>query len=200
MTFIASLLRGAAYEWYMHYETRTGCPGDWTTLRQALLERFGTSIRAEKARAGLYQLRQDKMSVLQYADAFESFLAQIGDYDELQYLVHFIFGLRPEIMRLVYIQQPESILAARNMAEKLELTHQVTALHQTRTKKSKMSKAQRKGTQKWWSGRRIQQKTCSISTQRQKKKTVHSHIAGCKSAQSGAREVSCLDGHGPAAV
>ena len=28
LTFIVSLLRGAAYEWYMHYETRTGCPGD----------------------------------------------------------------------------------------------------------------------------------------------------------------------------
>ena len=103
----------------MHYETRTGCPGDWTTLRQAMLERFGSSIRAEKARAGIYQLRQDKMTVLQYADAFESFLAQMGDYDESQYLVHFIFGLRPEISRLVYIQQPASILAAKNMAERL---------------------------------------------------------------------------------
>ena len=71
LTFIVSLLRGAAYDWYHHYETRTGCPGDWTTLRQALLQRFGTSIRAEKARAGLYQLRQDNMTVLQYADAFE---------------------------------------------------------------------------------------------------------------------------------
>ena len=121
MTFVVSLLRGAAYDWYRHYETRTGCPGDWTTLRRAMLERFGTSIRAEKARASLYQLKQDKMTVLQYADAFESYLAQLGDYDESYYLVHFIFGLRPEIMRGVYIQQPESLLAAKNMAEKLEL-------------------------------------------------------------------------------
>ena len=49
LTCIVSLLRGAAYEWYLHYETRTGCPGDWTTLRRAMLERFGTSIRAKKA-------------------------------------------------------------------------------------------------------------------------------------------------------
>ena len=95
MTFVVSLLRGAAYDWYRHYETRTGCPGDWTTLRRAMLERFGTSIRAEKARAGIYQLRQGNMTVLQYADTFESYLAQIDDYDEAQYLVHFIFGLRP---------------------------------------------------------------------------------------------------------
>ena len=33
LTFVVSLLRGAAYEWYMHFETRTGCLGDWTTLR-----------------------------------------------------------------------------------------------------------------------------------------------------------------------
>ena len=104
LTFVVSLLRGAAYEWYMQYETRTGCPGDWTTLRQAMLKRFGSSIRVEKARAGIYQLRQDKMSVLQYAEAFESFLARIEDFDESQYLVQFIFGLRPEISRLVYLQ------------------------------------------------------------------------------------------------
>ena len=103
LTFIVSLLRGAAYEWYLQYETRTRCPGDWTTLRQAMLERFGSSIRVEKARAGIYQLRQDKMTVLQYVDAFESFLAQIEDFDESQYLIQFIFGLRPEISRLVYL-------------------------------------------------------------------------------------------------
>ena len=121
MTFVVSLLRGAAYDWYRHYETRTGCPGDWTTLRRAMLERFGTSIRAEKARAGIYRLRQGNMTVLQYSDAFESYLAQIDDYDEAQYLVHFIFGLRPEIMRLVYMQQPASLLAAKIMAEKTRI-------------------------------------------------------------------------------
>ena len=41
-----------------------------------MLERFGTSIRAEKARAGIYRLRQGNMIVLQYSDAFESYLAQ----------------------------------------------------------------------------------------------------------------------------
>ena len=63
-----------------------------------MLERFGTSIHVEKARASLYRLKQDKMSVLQYAATFESYLAQIDNYDESYYLVHFIFGLRPEIM------------------------------------------------------------------------------------------------------
>ena len=138
---MVSLLRGAAYEWYSHVETRTGCPGDWTTLRHAMLERFGSSIRAEKARAGLRQLKQDKMTVLQYADAFESYLAQLGEYDESYYLTHFIFGLRPEVLRGVYIQQPKSLLAAKNMAKKLELTHLMTSEHQKHAKKKKTNKA-----------------------------------------------------------
>ena len=170
LTFVVSLLRGAAYEWYVHYETRIGCPGDWTTLRIAMLERFGSSIRAEKARAGLRQLKQDNMTVLQYANAFESYLARLGEYDESYYLTHFIFGLRPEVMRGVYIQQPESLLAAKNMAEKLELTHLMTSEHQKHTRKEKTNKAaQHRGTQERRSGRRrqsvqdrAQKKTCRV--------------------------------------
>ena len=168
LTFVVSLLRGAAYDWYRHFETRTGCPGDWTTLRHAVLDRFGTSIRAEKARAGIYRLRQDKMTVLEYADKFESCLAQIDDYDEAQYLVHFIFGLRPEIMRLVYVEQPATLLAAKTMAEKLELTHLATAEPYPRTRKQKTSKARHSGTQERRSGGRHQSKTCK-SVQLQKK-------------------------------
>ena len=173
MTFIVSLLRGAAYEWYQHYETRTGCPGDWTTLRQAILERFGSSIRAEKARGRLYQLRQDKMTVLQYADAFESCLAQIEDYDESYYLVHFIFGLRPKIMRGVYLQQPASILVAKEMAERLELTHQTIASHQRHTKVKKTTKtAQHSGTQEWRIGRRLRDQQKTFSSVMQKRHVV----------------------------
>ena len=200
MTFVVSLLRGAAYDWYRHYETRTGCPGDWTTLRRAMLERFGTSIRAEKARAGLYQLKQDKMTVLQYADAFESYLAQLGDYDESYYLVHFIFGLRPEIMRGVYIQQPESLLAAKNMAEKLELTHHLTVGHPMHTKKKKTSKAQHRDTQERRSGGQFQTKTCKPVLRQKKMTTVPAQYRGCRYAQLGATKASCPDIHGPAAV
>ena len=202
LTFIVSLLRGVAYDWYQYYETRTGCPGDWTTLRRAMLERFGTSIRVEKARAGLYQLKQDKMTVLQYAAAFESFLAQLGDYDESYYLVHFIFGLRPEIMRGVYIQQPDSLLAAKNMAERLELTHHLTVGHPMRTKKQKTSKTQHRGTQERRSSGHNQQKTHRpVQRQRQRRTTVSAQYRGCVSARTGAFvEASCPEVHGPAAV
>ena len=53
LTYVVSLLRGAAFEWYSLMEMRTRCPSDWTTLRHAMLERFGSSIRAKKARVAL---------------------------------------------------------------------------------------------------------------------------------------------------
>ena len=53
LTYVVSLLRGVAFEWYSQYETRTGCPGNCTMLRQAMLERFGLSVRVENARAAL---------------------------------------------------------------------------------------------------------------------------------------------------
>ena len=71
LTYVVSLLRGAAIEWYNSMEMRIGCPGDWTTLRHAMLEHFGSSIRAGKARAALLQMTQGKVTVLEYFDAFE---------------------------------------------------------------------------------------------------------------------------------
>ena len=82
LTYIVSLLRGVAFEWYTLMETRTGCPGDWTTMRQAMLERFGSSIHAKKACAAVLQMTQGKMTTLECFDAFESYLAQVEDYGE----------------------------------------------------------------------------------------------------------------------
>ena len=101
-------------------------------LRQAMLKRFGSSIRVEKARAGIYQLRQDKMSVLQYASAFESLF---GSNREIlmshNTSVQLYFWTPSRNNRgLVYLQQPTSILAAKGLWQReLELTHQATAIH-----------------------------------------------------------------------
>ena len=65
LTYIVSLLRGAAFEWYSSFETRIGCPGHWATLYQAMLEQFGSLIRAIKVCVALLQLMRDKMTVLQ---------------------------------------------------------------------------------------------------------------------------------------
>ena len=48
------------------------------------------------------QLTQDKMTVLEYFDAFESYLAQIENYDESFYMTKFIFGLHPFVLTHVF--------------------------------------------------------------------------------------------------
>ena len=204
LTYVVSLLRGAAIEWYTLMETRTGCPGDWTMLRHAMLERFGSSIRAGKARAALLQMTQGKMPVLEYFDAFESYLAQLDDYDESFFLAKFILGLRPSILTQVIVQHPATLLEAKGIAEELELTQSMVKVHQREKKTAKT--AQHRGTQERQSGRlrqsvqRIQMKTCRNKIRDRYQKTDSFRDRGCVSAHIGAREVSCPDGHGPAAV
>ena len=209
LTYVVSLLRGAAFEWYTSMETRTGCPGDWTTLRHAMLERFGSSVRAGKARAALLQMTQGKMTVLEYFGAFESYLAQIDDYDESFFLAKFILGLRPSLLTQVLMQHPVTLLEAKGIAEELELTHSMVKAHQKQKKTTKIS--QHSGTQERRSGRLFQsvqsrvqrigqRKTCSFRNGNQRQTTDSFRYGGCLSAHRGAREVSCLDGHGPAAV
>ena len=67
-----------------------------------MLKRFGSSIHAKKERATLLQMTKDKLTVLQYADTFESNLAQLEDHNESLYLSKFIFGLRPAILAKVF--------------------------------------------------------------------------------------------------
>ena len=134
LTYIVSLLRGPAIEWFSSMETHTGCSGDWTTLRQAMLERFGSSICAKKARAALLQMTQGKMTVLEYFDAFESYLPQLEDYDVSFFVTKFIFGLCPSILTQVFVQHPATLLEAKGIAEDLELTQSMVKAHQTEKK------------------------------------------------------------------
>ena len=154
LTYVVSLPRGAAFEWYTSMEACTGCPGDWTTLCHAMLDRFGSSIRAKKARPALLQMMQGKMTVLQYFDAFESCLAQIEDYDESFFVTKFIFGLRPLILVQVFVQHPATLLEAKGIAEELELTQSMVKEHHTVKKTTKT--AQHRGTQERRFGRLFQ--------------------------------------------
>ena len=80
-----------------------------------MLECFGSSVRAEKACAALPQMTQGNMTILQYADAFESSLAQLEDYDESLFLTKFIFGLCPTILTEVFVQRPTTLLEAKGL-------------------------------------------------------------------------------------
>ena len=77
------------------------------------------------------------MTVLQYFDAFESYLAQLEDYDELFFVAKFIFGLRPLILAQLFAQHPATLLEAKVLAEDLERTQSMVKAHQTEKRRSK---------------------------------------------------------------
>ena len=81
-------------------------------------------------------MTQGKMNVLQYADAFESYLVQLEDYNESFFLAKFIFGLCPAILIEVFVQRPKTLLEAKRIAEELELT-QIYGQHASKACKGK---------------------------------------------------------------
>ena len=94
-----------------------------------------------KARAALLQMTQGKMTVLEYFDAFESYLAQLEDYDESFFLAKFILGLRHSILTQVMVQHPATLLEAKGIAEELELTQSMVKVHQREKKTIKAAQA-----------------------------------------------------------
>ena len=146
------------------------------------------------------------MIVLQYVDAFETYLAQLEDYDESFYLTKFIFGLRPAILTEVFVTRLATLLEAKRIAEELEFTQMMVKMHQTPVKEKTTKTAQHRGTQERRSKRLHQSfqlrtkkmKTCNYRDRHQRKTDLY--VYGYISAQKGAKEVSSLEVHGPAVV
>ena len=86
-----------------------------------MLDRFGSSIRAKRAHAEILQLQQNQDTVLQYAAKFETCLAKMENYDEQMFLSIFVFGLRADLAKEVFIQRPKNTLEAKKIAEEMKL-------------------------------------------------------------------------------
>ena len=84
VAFAATLLIGAAHEWYQGYKQRNGNkpPQDWSTMQQAILDRFGLNIRAQEAHAKLLTISQGKSSVRDYTSEFEMLLGRLSTQNE----------------------------------------------------------------------------------------------------------------------
>ena len=123
VAFAATLLRGAAHEWYMGYEKRNGNrpPQDWPTLMQAILERFGSNIRAQEAHAKLLTVSQGKRSVRDYTSEFETLLGRLSTRDEDTWKRMYVWGLQPHLAKAVALKYPTTIAQAAGHAEEIEL-------------------------------------------------------------------------------
>ena len=123
VAFTATLLKGAAHEWYMGYERRNGNqpPRDWPTMRQAILDRFGSNIRAQEAHAKLLTVTQGKRSVREYTSEFETLLGRLSTRDEATWKNMYVWGLQPHLARAVALKYPATIAQAAGHAEETEL-------------------------------------------------------------------------------
>ena len=123
VAFAATLLRGAAHEWYMGYERRNSNqpPQDWPTMQQAILDRFGSNIRAQEAHAKLLTISQGKRSVRDYTSEFETLLGRLSTRDETTWKNMYIWGLQPHLAEAVALKYPTTIAQAAGHAEQVEL-------------------------------------------------------------------------------
>ena len=96
-------------------------PRDWASLATALLERFGSNIRAQEAQSQLMTISQGQRPVREYASQFELLLGRLSSYDEGMMLNQFVWGLQPELARSVSLHYPKSITQAVSLAETTEL-------------------------------------------------------------------------------
>ena len=123
VAFAATLLRGAAHEWYRGYRQRNDNqpPRDWPTMQQAILERFGSNIREQEAHAKLLTLSQGKRSVRDYTSEFETLLGRLSIRDETTWKRMYIWGLQPHLAEAVALKYPGTIAQAAGHAEEIEL-------------------------------------------------------------------------------
>ena len=123
VAFAATLLRGAAHEWYQNYEKRNGnrSPQNWATLQQALTERFGSNIRAQEALSKLISISQGKRSIREYTSEFETLLGRLNTQDESTWMNVYIWGLQPHLAMVVALKYPSTIAQAVRHAEAAEL-------------------------------------------------------------------------------
>ena len=104
-----------------HERRNRGPPRDWASLVAALLDRFGSNIRAQEAQSQLMSISQGNRPVREYASQFETLLGRLESYDEGLMLNQFVWGLQPDLARSVSLHYPNSIAKAVSLAETTEL-------------------------------------------------------------------------------
>ena len=107
----------------MGYERRNGNqpPQDWPTMQQAILDRFGSNIRAQEAHATLLTISQGKRSVRDYTSEFETLLGRLSTQDETTWKNMYIWGLQRYLAEAVALKYPTTIAQAAGHAEHIDL-------------------------------------------------------------------------------
>ncbi|MCV6612700.1 MAG: retrotransposon gag domain-containing protein, partial [Amphritea sp.] len=124
VAYTATLLQEAAADWWMSLlRERHGVrPVDFPELSGLLQKRFGSSTRADRARADLRNIKQAQSeTVRSYSTRFEALLAKLPSFDAEWAKTQFIWGLHQRVAELVVIAKPSDLAAAINQAEHIEM-------------------------------------------------------------------------------
>ena len=121
VAFAATLLRGAAHEWYMGYEQRNGNqpPRDWPTMMQAILERFWLKHKSSRGAGETSDNFARKKICPRIYVRIETLLGRMPTRDEATWKNMYVWGLQPHLARTVALKYPTTIAQAADMLRKL---------------------------------------------------------------------------------
>ena len=108
---VASLLSGAAAQWFVNLKSNQQRPSSWTELKDKMLAEFQPADFQENLRYKLLQLQQ-KRSISEYIHSFEKIVSQIQGLDELTQVTFFVNGLSPNVSLHVRSKHPQSLADA----------------------------------------------------------------------------------------
>ena len=90
-------------------------------MQEAILDHFGSNIRAQEAHAKLLTISQGKRSVRDYTSEFEMLLSRLSTQDEATWKNMYMWGLQPHLAETVALEYPTTIAQATGHAEEIEL-------------------------------------------------------------------------------
>ena len=98
-------------------------------MQQAILDRFGSNIRAQEAQAKLLTISQGKRPVRDYTSEFEMLLGRLSTCDETIWKNMYIWGLQPHLAEAVALKYPSTVVQAAGHAEEIELAKKASQRH-----------------------------------------------------------------------
>ena len=126
VAFTITYLQGSAREWWHAYlRQRHGVkPAQFSMLRSALEQRFGSRMREQTARAQLRTIFQKSgETVRAYGARFLVLLGRLPSYDDEWARDTFASGLPTHISELLLLSQTHTLEDMIAQAERIELTH-----------------------------------------------------------------------------
>jgi hypothetical protein len=129
VTVASSYLKKGALQWWFNQSSLPAAsrPKTWEAFATGIRTRFQPVAASRVARAQLRTLRQDKMSIAEYCNKFNSIMNLIPDMAEADQIEAFTLGLRYSLQRDLAILDPTTLNDAMIKAQKMESITSINA-------------------------------------------------------------------------